>query len=286
MKKAIVIGALGYVGYGLCCRLLDDDVIVYAIDSIPKAESLEEEKLLQVGRNANLIFTDLNDCIFEDENMTDIDAVFYTLIDPNFRIKEEDIIALKTQNRNMLEKAIDHCDQKRCKFILLSTTCIESGASQEDKLREQDELYVSRNDTLDYMIIRLPTLYGPWQPDNLIYQQAIRATIDKNEDSHFIMYENTDDLLYIDDAIDGILNIINKWETRKTYVLSSGLEDQWKAGLRLISESFSFDEIIDEFKSNQKDTRTHCFIQKPKTSLEKGINNQFEYVKWLKKRLK
>ena len=186
----------------------------------------------------------------------------------------------------MLEKAIDHCDQKKCKFILLSTTFIESGANQEDKLREQDELYVSSNDTLDYMIIRLPTLFGPWQPDNLIYQQAIRATIDKNKDLHFKMYENTDDLLYIDDAIDGILNIINKWETRKTYVLSSGLEDQWKAGLRLISESFSFDEIIDEGKSKQKDPRTPYFIHKPKTSLEKGINNQFEYAKWLKKRLK
>ena len=76
MEKAIVIGALGYTGYGLCCRLLDNDVIVYAIDFKPQTESLEEEKLLQVGRNANFIFTDVNEYSFEDEDMTDIDTIF------------------------------------------------------------------------------------------------------------------------------------------------------------------------------------------------------------------
>jgi UDP-glucose 4-epimerase len=279
MKQAIVIGALGFVGYRLCCRLLDKDVRVIGVDFSPKEESVEEEKLFQIGRNADFTFINLDiENLWISSDLVKCNNVFYSLVDPTCSIETSEMDKQREITKKQIVKVIEFCKKNNSRFILISTANKKLHHFQEKMIRNQQ-----KQDDFDYMIIRVPTLFGPWQPNNMYYQQAILAKLE-NRDLQLSIEESSNDILYIDDAIDGILLIgtsINK-DAKKNYQLSSGLNEPWHKGLDLILNKTSTERIGDyQINMDDKFTIITC---KQSISLKEGIANQIEYAKWFKKR--
>ena len=85
------------------------------------------------------------------------------------------------------------------------------------------ELPLFQKSEQEYMssIFYLPTVYGPWQPMNYVFQQPMNnphGSISLDE------REWTEDILYINDVVDIILKEL-EGKKEKVYLLKSKIED-------------------------------------------------------------
>lgn len=296
MKNAIVIGALGFIGYQLCCRLLEEEVNVYGMDHCPSEDSLNEEKMMLIGRNAHFQFIDIKDIQrLEQQNLTGIDVVIFSLFDPNEVISKENYHQTKTDVRAAFEKIVSYCEEKKVKLVLLSSSQLE----QYEKIEEKEALLnldlllsletcVQTHDKteLEFMILRTPPAYGPWQPTHMDFHRALNATVENDSFklTKFNLFE--ENLVYIDDVITAILSVITDADTCKTYQLISAVENQWLDGMKMILNSSDIPNKIPSSNQNFHSNSSTYIIFSPKVSLQEGIANQKNHIKWIKSRLK
>lgn len=78
MGKAIIIGAFELLGFQVCKRMLDQGYEVIGLSLIDKSDSLEEEMLLEIGRNSNFAKAELEALRYID--LQD-EIVIYSLYD-------------------------------------------------------------------------------------------------------------------------------------------------------------------------------------------------------------
>ncbi|MCH1625879.1 hypothetical protein [Fredinandcohnia quinoae] len=109
MKQAMIIGAFTFVGHGICCRLLDEDIYVIGVDLSPDKDSMEEEKMFRIGRNANFIFEDLSDFSSDNFSFCNIDVVLYAMDD------------ICDRSSNILNKTIEFCYSNKIRLVLVSS---------------------------------------------------------------------------------------------------------------------------------------------------------------------
>ncbi|MFC4320668.1 NAD-dependent epimerase/dehydratase family protein [Litchfieldia salsa] len=284
MKKAVVIGALGFVGYGLCCRLLDEGVLIEAMDLPPCDNSLEEEKILQIGRNANFRFIDMNIEDRYEQLSSDTDVIFFSLLDLNDNVEGSDALQRKVATEAELVKAIQACGQsEKSKIVIISSTELNEERKQGKSPIEQVVKDYVQSLPVHYSIIRLPMIYGPWQPNDRCFQRAINAEIN-NEEFVICSGDYSNDILYIDDAVNEIIKIVKEPEVIRTATLSSGMSNLWIEGLKLILKG-KFEDLETErveFDKRNENTSSKNNVRVAKTtSLSDGITNQYEYAKWL-----
>ncbi|GAE45740.1 hypothetical protein JCM21738_2579 [Mesobacillus boroniphilus JCM 21738] len=83
----------------------------------------------------------------------------------------------------------------------------------------------NRESTL--LTIYLPTIYGPWQPEECFFQQAIAHSSNNGRKVPDIRkWEWTHDCLYIDDAVKMIMEMAESGQQGQ-YILASGEQDKW-----------------------------------------------------------
>jgi len=275
MKQVLIIGTLGFVGYSLCSRLLEDGVTVIGLDHKPYENTIHEEKLLGISRNANFTFIPLKQemLLKRDLENSMVDVVFYCL-----PISDNDgNIERNNDMEKLLELAIDQSLLNKCKFVIVASRVQGNGRSKEENY------VINQCENLDYMIVKLPTLYGPWQPFEMVYQQLILAKINGVAEAINIE-EDTRDILYIDDAIEGILSLLPQ-EHEKEIQIESGLKFQWYEGIKEISPEV-YEELRTSAETSENIQNDKCYTQIiSKTSIRKGIENQIKHTEKLKKRL-
>jgi len=283
MKQVLIIGTLGFVGYSLCCRLLEDDITVFGLDYKPCEGTIEEEKLLEIGRNSNFTFIPITDELFQERKLENIqeDFVFYSLP----RNRRDSNITRHKEIENLLEIATQKSLLNNSKLIIFKSLAVGEDRVLETQLLSSFEEKLTNNKykNLDYMIIKLPTLYGPWQPFELVYQQLITAKI-SGKDEPIEIQEDTNDVLFIDDAIDGILSLLSQPNEREIQI-KSGLELQWYEGIKEISPKI-YEKLLASIDFLDNTDREENYIEiSPKTSISKGIEKQYKHTEKLKKRL-
>ena len=275
MKQVLIIGTLGFVGYSLCSRLLEDGVTVIGLDHKPYENTIHEEKLLGISRNANFTFIPLKQemLLKRDLENSMVDVVFYCL-----PISDNDgNIERNNDMEKLLELAIDQSLLNKCKFVIVASRVQGNGRSKEENY------VINQCENLDYMIVKLPTLYGPWQPFEMVYQQLILAKINGVAEAINIE-EDTRDILYIDDAIEGILSLLPQ-EHEKEIQIESGLKFQWYEGIKEISPEV-YEELRTSAETSENIQNDKCYTQIiSKTSIRKGIENKIKHTEKLKKRL-
>ncbi|WP_169891186.1 NAD-dependent epimerase/dehydratase family protein [Litchfieldia alkalitelluris] len=286
MKSSIVIGALEFVGYGLCCQLIEDEIKVYAVDQIPKEESLKEEKLNLVGRNAYWQFVDSSTHVNYDD-FNEIDVVFYSALELN---GDKDQFSYKIKE---LDKVIKFCQRSGSRLILLSNHCPKVNEKENELMKcnlkiESHVKKMMQDNDFNYLIIRIPMVYGPWQPYNMPFQQAINVRIRNDEDFQFDLDNNhvSRDLIYIDDVVRGILFTINDETQNNTIYLTTGQKDQLIEGLKIILED-DFESIKIDMQNKPELEATQsikCINIEEKTNLKEGITKQLEFGKWVNQR--
>ncbi|WP_216828322.1 NAD-dependent epimerase/dehydratase family protein [Alkalihalobacterium elongatum] len=299
MKKIIVTGALGFIGYHLCSKLIEAGHEVIGIDSKINNDQQRqaEERLLHIGRNS--LFSLIEQPI-EKVDFTAIlekDTVIYhlaasTQTDNQWnRIRET--IHHNVKATEHLINAIAGTDKGR----LVYSSTIQVYGERTGTITEKtpsnpinpygltkmagESLLIqkSKKSDLDVVIVRLPTVYGPSQREDMAYHQLLKSKI-LNKPFPEIVDRSTYDILFIDDVVHGLQLAGSTKNVNEIYNLASGKKRQWYKGKELItgSKDPGWKNVREEVLiSNEKVKEKLGFVEQ--TTIEEGIKKQEEYLK-------
>ncbi|WP_017726901.1 NAD-dependent epimerase/dehydratase family protein [Halalkalibacterium ligniniphilum] len=292
MQKAVITGALGFIGFHLCEHLVQEGVEVIAIDDTrgPHTQEVYEEKQLRIGRNA--LFTFVNQRV-EDCNLTKLlkgaDVIFHlaaaTKSDSKWPYLPE---VIKTNVH--VTKTLLHACVPPARFIYASTVEVygdrvglitertptnPSSSYGVTKLASEEIVKnEARKKGLDYIILRLPTVYGPWQRDDMTYQQILVGKEQMTED------RSTLDVLYIDDVIEGLLLAAKTKAVGEVFHLTTGKENLWYKGKSYLLNNKTLTKPLHKVSLCPKKAKTQLGFE-AKMSLSEGLEKQREHVtKW------
>lgn len=223
MDKAIIFGIYNFLSFHTSKALLNKgiEVIGIHVDGMEQ-DCFLEEKRLEVGRNAN--FSELT--LTEWENTREQDVHKGTLvlsIYDLYMLNKESILKNEKVTKQfypIIENSLNKLDI----VLILPMQMLTS---------KQDETIAAILERVNgwgnnIQLFYLPAIYGPWQPDSFIFQQAILSKMLKIE---LINNEREwkNDVLYIQDAVETILERLETTKNGKTqsYMLESGKKNYW-----------------------------------------------------------
>ena len=210
MPRNIVVAPFSYVSFELCMKLMENGQEVIGIEpSLPYLDKRErEEKELYLGRNANWSL-----CPLEEFPL---------------RSGEESIIYVCHVNPGWpaIQDFLQELKENSCKIVYITH------ATQRPFMNVTD--WSKSN-----VWIHLPSMYGSWQPENSFFEHSL---IDPS--FPFEEYEREDrrDVLYIDDAVDAIMEVA-QLEGGGAYQLQSGVENHWDEVLKEFGYSILYDSV-------------------------------------------
>ncbi|ARK31499.1 NAD-dependent epimerase/dehydratase family protein [Halalkalibacter krulwichiae] len=288
MKKAVVTGGLGFIGFHLVQKLLREGVEVTVIDQIIEEKKEEqEEKWMRIGRNDLVSFVKENiDHIDLKQTFKDVDVVYHLAASTSNDSRWQKLQKVIENNVNTTKKILENLPD-RTKFIFAST--IEVYGERPGKITEKtpanpttpygitklaSERLIQQDCSkrnLPYIIIRLPTVYGPWQRSDMTYQQVIMGVEKPNVD------RSTLDVLFVEDCVESFYLAGKKKVENEIFQLASGIEDAWFKGLEVLGqkELFPKNPIKTVLLGNKA---LDILGFNAKVSLEKGLAKQREHV--------
>ncbi len=186
VEHAIVIGAFSFLGFHLTKKLLEEGITVYGLDIEQGIEEIQDEKIMAIGRNSNLDFVRQKDYENWTNNLSEKrDVLFFTIDFMSHNEGEETTLVEK-----LLHEAIEYCKLHSIKLIFSSSTetvahdsTIITEQSPIAPLTKRGEMYLKlekliqaqgEKHKLSYLILRFPTIYGPWQPETFAFQRVLR----------------------------------------------------------------------------------------------------------------
>ncbi|MCK6256733.1 NAD(P)-dependent oxidoreductase [Fictibacillus sp. KIGAM418] len=287
MKRALVTGAAGFIGSHLCTKLLEDEVEVIGIDGSPSTEKLD-----YIGRNAN--FELINQRIEQADLMKimhKVDVVFHLAcgIQPNEQWSDiEDRVKDHVHCMRLLAESID---SRKTKFIFSSSYDVygkKTGEVTENSTANPETLYgliklteencirmAAAKKHFSYVILRFPTVYGPWQPEGMTFQQIISA--DEGERDVMTVKKDsvTEDAIYVEDAVRALCLAAENKSRNAIYNIVSGSSGEWRKGLKLLSIK------EDEFPKEKR----NMVVVGEKAAKELGFRSDVKIEEGLKKQI-
>lgn len=123
MKRVIVTGGMGFIGFHLCQRLVENGIEVMAVDERPKERQAEhEEKEMRIGRNA--LFRLYSEKV-ENVNLTELlkkaDTVFHLAASTQIESHQGTHLSSMIENNVQLTKRLLQACRKGVRFIYPST---------------------------------------------------------------------------------------------------------------------------------------------------------------------
>lgn len=221
MDKAIIIGTYEFLGFHICQQILNDGIEVEGIHVDLKTDDLfVAEKRLEIGRNANFAETNYDEWKI-DPKQVDETIVVVDFYDFFIRSVEKQLLSdMKLQNKllNISGKVI----------FLLPIQIV--GNKQFKGLHSRCEEIIDwmKKHEIDFQAFYLPTIYGPWQPVNFIYQQSF---LKEKHECVLSDREYSFDAIYVDSAVQSILQFSK--EDHQEILLKSN-EESWSEGLQLL----------------------------------------------------
>ncbi|OIJ10457.1 hypothetical protein BKP37_18135 [Anaerobacillus alkalilacustris] len=299
MKKIVVTGALGFIGFSLCLRLLDKGFKVVGIDGMINSQlkGFYEEKLLWVGRNSQFHFINKR---IEDTDikavLRGVDTVYHMAASTSKERSWDELPKTIEDNVGVTEKIISACEQNT-KVIYTSSTQVygeRTGTITENTplnpitpyslTKMAAEALIKskcKQFGVPYVIFRLPTVYGPWQRDDMSYCKLIVKELMSDKNTSATSDRVTEDVLYIEDILDTLIEAGIKDECKnEVFNLSTGKVNEWFRGLALISNktiSEPSDKRLLVSISNEKVVSQLGF--KVVTNLETGLKAQKNHIK-------
>lgn len=298
MEKVIVTGALGFIGFSLCQRLLEEGIEVIGIDGMvdKSLKSFYDEKLLWIGRNAQFTFIDQR---IEDMNikkiMKDVDVIYHLAATTSRNRQWQDLRTTIEDNVGVTDKVINACN-KKTKLIFTSSTQVygeRTGLITEKtplnpttpysltKMAAESLIKTKCQERkVPYVIFRLPTIYGPWQRVDMTYSRLIVNQLTGLE-NEVDLDRATEDVLYVNDILDTLFSAGRTKDCQNTiYNLATGKSNEWFRGRKLINEklvSEPIDERLEVMISFDKAQNELDF--QVTTKIEDGIQCQKDHIK-------
>ncbi|MGB7999299.1 MAG: NAD(P)-dependent oxidoreductase [Anaerobacillus sp.] len=243
MKKVLVTGALGFIGYHLTELLLNQGVEVVAIDGRIERERASEYEMKEMSFLRNSHYKLVNQKL-QETSIADLadgcDAVFHLSM-PSFlkvgrhskRVEEEmkntKKVIQASQGKVLVYLSSLEIYGKRYGSISEKTPL--NPVTKVGKFKKQEEnLLIDAESESVIKIIRTPLVYGPWQPNQFVFQHYFvhekLPPLYKIEGEKFHY-----DALYVEDVCQAMYKASERKDQSETINLSSGREGEWQNGV-------------------------------------------------------
>ncbi|CAH0344468.1 hypothetical protein [Bacillus sp. CECT 9360] len=257
MELSIVLGAYQFIGFHVCKYLLDQGIEVLGVDwteDSPDSDPIIEEKQMEIGRNSNFTYLQLNQ--LEANAGTSKTTLFISWYDV-IKARNSMDKGVKNTIQNLINKFHERAERPR--IVLLYPL----GCGDEEKISTADQ------------IIYLPTIYGPWQHENMVFEQGIRSNSAAKLKSA-LEDEYTLDAIYINDLLDSFENMLSQAE--KKIIARSSLEDQWALAARELFDTPMIDEVAPG-QIGTKEATGYVYHVKNNMTPKQGIERQKQHHK-------
>ena len=217
MKKILVTGAAGFIGHGLCQRLLDEGREVVGLDNL---NDYYDPQLKKARLNRLFNHASFRHAKFDMVNLAAQAGVRYSLINPHSYV-DTNLVGFV----NILEG----CRHTGVKHLVYASSSSVYGAntrmpfSVHDNVDHPVSLYAASKKANELMAhsyshlfnipttgLRFFTVYGPWgRPDMALFLFA-KAILEGKPIDVFNNGNMERDFTYIDDIVEGVLRVLDR----------------------------------------------------------------------------
>ncbi|PLR97622.1 hypothetical protein [Bacillus sp. T33-2] len=229
MDRATIVGVFGFVGYSLCTALLERGIQVKGVNQTEQNQgAFFEEMRMEIGRNANFSEMSFEQWLLEGENLEQEAPIILSFYD----------IYMKNSEDRLLEQPGIISKLKEWSGINGNLTLLlPAQLAQFDGKTDMPpiELFIQslKESRIQHKEIYLPTIFGPWQPEEYFFQQLILQEKQKLDAPVLSEKEWTGDAMFIDDAVDSLIKLIEEPETGR-FLLKSMETNLWDKCTRSI----------------------------------------------------
>lgn len=212
MERAAIIGVYDFIGYALCQSLLENGVEIEGIDLTGLNQQYKEEKRLEIGRNANFLESRFR----EWTAAPSVDALFITFYEQR---PEED------RTFDDWKRKLEKIEGNHVKAALVLPAAMAEKTHAPLKFKEELASFFSKKE-IPLLEFYVPTVYGPWQPEEYLFQQTLIGSEGSGQTLRLGDFEWIHDAIFVDDAVELILKTAEK-EQAGAFLLSSGEGNHW-----------------------------------------------------------
>ncbi|GKU81777.1 hypothetical protein [Niallia sp. NCCP-28] len=226
MDNFIIIGKYHFIGLHLCSALLEKGLKIKGLSYPGFSVHQLEEKEMVFGRNANFIDIDWEQRlkqIKEGETIIIFDCYTLDKLDDLITAMQE---FFKGNRRKMPKKVVAICP-----------------VTMEESQNKQCVKFFSEM-KIPYQFIYLPTIYGPWQPENFLFQQIFLKETTKNLLPR--QNEYTKDAIFVEDAVEEIIEQI-KNQQNEAILLRSAVQKHWQKCMDVLNYSIDYVEDSENY---------------------------------------
>jgi nucleoside-diphosphate-sugar epimerase len=221
MDKVAILGVFDFVSFHVCKALLNKGIEVEGIH-VEATEAIEflDEKRLEIGRNAN--FTEASLVDWTNDFNRKAKTIIFSLYDIYMLFKES-ILETETADQ-IIELLKRNKDNEKIVFLVPLQVLSKS---IDSKAIHAINHFIKKTNSISENIqfVYLPSVYGPWQPETFVFQHSILTNMKRNYEFKEIR-EETNDALYIDNAVEVMIEIIEDGKAGGI-LIESGRENQW-----------------------------------------------------------
>ncbi|SFA78780.1 hypothetical protein SAMN04488577_1063 [Bacillus sp. cl95] len=269
MDKVVILSPFGYTNFYLCSQFLEKGIETYGFNvSDLSYDSFEEEKLMEIGRNANYIEI-TREKLLENPSIIDSDIIILSLYDFFISGHEE------LKDRNLFEFIINVSNRSKQLVVLLPMQMKLKEEKVNLAISVLQEL-LTRLESSKVNIMQqyyLPTLYGPWQPLPFVFQTLL-VSEGKGKRNLSEFKDWTADAIYIEDAIRELMNKIVAEDNGK-YLLKSDVPNHWEKCAELLGGySGNFQSRFPDIEHMLVEEDVQIVTVKSSISLENALDKQ------------
>lgn len=235
MRKTLITGAAGFIGYHLCKRVLDQGDAVVGLDNLNDYydTNLKQARLRQLENNPGFRFVriDMQDNsgmakLFTDEKF---DVVMNLAAQPGVRYSLRNPHSYIDNNIHGFINVLEGCRHSGVKHLVFASSSSVYGAntkmpfSVHHNVDHPMSLYAATKKANELMAhsyaslyslpctgLRFFTVYGPWGRPDMAYFSFTKAILEGGPIDVFNHGKLKRDFTYIDDIVEGVVRTMDR----------------------------------------------------------------------------
>ena len=313
----LITGCAGFIGFHTCNKLLSKNIKVLGIDSLdnyyPKSHKYRRLKILKKSKNFKFIKIDLKK--FDQLKKKLKNFKFYNVIhlaaQPGVRISISNPHNTLNQNLISFSNIIEISRLKKIKKFIYASSSSVYGDTKVYPFSESDYKNIpisvygatklsneiiaksySKNFNMKCIGLRFFTVYGPYGRPDMAYFSFLENLKKNKKINVFNRGIMKRDFTYIDDVVDGVINLIKVKIKENNIVLNigKGKPDNLTDLISFIEKNYKKKFKINYIKSIPKGDIKKTFSNvnrakkiikwKPKVNLNEGIKRFIDWYKY------